>query len=53
MERLYEDVEFEDVPIKFYDRIFQHFESVFKTKFKNREHMLLGAKTPLFYKVKY
>jgi hypothetical protein len=47
VEPLCERVEFRDVPTKFCVRIFQHFENVFKTKFKNREHMLPGAKTPL------
>jgi hypothetical protein len=47
VEPLYEHVEFQDVPIKFCVRIFRHFKSIFKTKFKNREHMLPGAKTPL------
>jgi hypothetical protein len=47
MEPLCERVEFRDVSTKFYVQIFQHFKSAFKMKFKNREHMLPGAKTPL------
>jgi hypothetical protein len=39
--------ELRDVPIKFYVWTFQHFENVFKIKFKIQEHMLPGAKTPL------
>lgn len=47
MKPLSERVEFRDVSTKFYVQIFQHFKSAFKMKFKNREHMLPGAKTPL------
>jgi hypothetical protein len=47
VERLCERVEFRDVPIKCFVRNFQNFESIFKTKFKIREHMLPGANTPL------
>jgi hypothetical protein len=43
-------VELRDVLIKFYVRTFQHFKNIFKIKFKNQEHMLLGAKTPLPFK---
>ena len=42
-----ERVEFRDVSTKFCVQFFQHFKGAFKTKFKNREHMLPGAKTPL------
>jgi hypothetical protein len=44
MEPLCERVELRNVSIKFYVRTFQHFKSVLKIKFKNREHMLPGAK---------
>jgi len=44
---LFERVEFQNVSTKFCVQIFKHFKRAFKTKFKNREHMLPGAKTPL------
>ena len=53
MEPLCERVELRDVPIKFYVQTFQHFKIVFKIKFKNQEHMLPGAKTPLAHLLNY
>jgi hypothetical protein len=47
VEPVCERVEFRDVSTKFCIQNFQYFKNAFKTKLKNREHMLPDAKTPL------